>query len=82
VTQDFHINRAVYLARKLGIDAVGYSVNQAKYKSILQLKWSVREYLSSVKAFIDVFTKSTPRYLGEKIPITGDGHLSWDAFDE
>lgn len=81
VTQAFHINRSVYIARELGIDAEGYSVNQDKYKRILQVKWFVRESLSRVKAFLDVVFKSEPKYLGEMIPISGDGHLSWDKFN-
>ncbi len=81
VTQEFHIQRAVYIARELGIDAVGYSVNQEKYKRILQFKWFLREALSRVKAFIDVISNSKPKYLGEMIPIDGDGRLSWDEFD-
>jgi SanA protein len=81
VTQEFHIDRAVYIARELGIDAVGYSVNQDKYKISLQANWYGREFLSRVKAFLDVMFQSEPRYLGDKIPITGDGRLSWDEFD-
>lgn len=78
VTQEFHINRAVYIAKQLGIDAVGYSVSEAKYPESVRLKWQIREYLSRVKAFGDIILKSKPKYLGEKIPITGDGRLSWD----
>ncbi len=78
VTQDFHINRAVYIARSLGIDAVGYSVNQDKYKKVLQMKWSLRESLSRLKAFADVTFGASPKFLGEPIPITGDGRLTWD----
>lgn len=82
VTQDFHINRAVYIARQLGIDAVGYSVDQTKYVKQLQFKWTLREYLSRVKAFVDVILESTPKYLGDPIPISGDGRLSWDEFED
>ena len=81
VTQEFHIDRAVYIARKLGIEAVGFSVNQDKYKTFLQMNWYTREYLSRVKAFMDVLFESDPKYLGDVIPITGDGRLSWDEFD-
>jgi SanA protein len=78
VTQNFHINRSVFIARSLGIDAVGYSVNQDKYPDLLQLKWKSREILSRVKAFRDVIFNSQPIFLGEKIPITGSGIKSWD----
>lgn len=82
VTQAFHVDRAVYIARELGIDAVGFSVNQDKYKTSLQTNWYLREYLSRVKAFLDVIFHSKPKYLGDVIPITGDGRLSWDEFDD
>lgn len=78
VTQEFHIHRAVYIGRKLGIDVVGYAVNQDKYSRKLQFKWTVREFLARIKAFAEVNLGSQPKFLGEKIPITGDGTLSWD----
>jgi SanA protein len=78
VTQEFHINRAVYIARALGLDAVGFAVNQDRFgKRGLRL-WKSREYLARVKAFFAVQVKAKPRYLGEKIPITGDGRATWD----
>ena len=81
VTQDFHINRAVYIANELGIDAVGYAVNEDRFPASVKLKWRVRETLSRVKAFIDTTIQSKPKYLGHTIPITGDGRLSWDEID-
>lgn len=81
VTQDFHINRAVYIAQELGIDVVGYSVDEKKYRGILRFKWHARECLSRVKAYFDVAWHASPKYLGQEIPITGDGQLSWDEFD-
>jgi SanA protein len=78
VTQEFHINRAVYIARALGLDAVGFAVNQDRFgKRSLRL-WKFREYLARVKAFFAVQVKAKPRYLGKKIPITGDGRATWD----
>lgn len=78
VTQDFHINRAVYIANALGIDVVGYSVSEEKYPERVRLKWQSREYLSRVKAFGDIILNSKSKYLGENIPITDNGRLSWD----
>jgi len=37
-----------------------------------------REYLASIKAWIDVNIKSKPRFLGERIDISGDGRVTWD----
>ncbi|MDR1747959.1 MAG: YdcF family protein [Spirochaetaceae bacterium] len=77
-TQQFHISRAVFIARSLGIDAVGYAVSQRTYSKALQSQWSIREYLARVKAVIDIMTRRNPRYLGPAIPVTGDGRASWD----
>jgi len=81
VTQDFHVYRSVYIANKMGIDAVGFSVNEEKYSNKLKQRWAFREKLSRVKAYFDVVLKSKPKYLGEKIPITGDGRITWDKED-
>lgn len=82
VTQDFHINRSVYIARSLGIEAYGFAVDESKYVESLRLNWRVRELLSRVKAFKDVLINSNPTYLGEKIPISGNGMKSWDTIEK
>lgn len=82
VTQDFHINRSVYIARSLGIDAYGFAVDESIYKESLRLNWRIRELLSRVKAFKDVLINSNPTYLGEKIPISGNGMKSWDTIEK
>jgi len=73
-TQEFHINRAVYIARGLGIDAYGYPCENKSMYGMKKLY--VREYLARVKAFVDVAIKRPPKYLGEPIPISGDGNLT------
>lgn len=82
VTQDFHINRSVYIARNLGIEAYGFAVDESEYVESIRLNWRVRELLSRVKAFKDVLINSNPTYLGEKIPITGNGMKSWDIIEK
>lgn len=72
VTQSFHLPRAVFIAKRLGIDAYGISADKREYL----FKNSVRELFASVKAYIDVLYNRTPKYLGEKIPITGDSSKS------
>ena len=72
-TQEFHLARSVYIARKLGIDAYGLAADKRKYL----LKNSVRELFATAKSFTDVLIGTKPRYLGEKIPITGDGQVTW-----
>lgn len=82
VTQDFHINRSVYIARSLGIEAYGFSVDESMYKETVRFNWKAREMLTRVKAFKDVLLNSNPTYFGEKIPITGNGMKSWDTIEK
>jgi len=77
VTQKFHISRAVAMARSLGLDAVGYSIDQERFSGGSLRYWQFREYFARVKAFFSIVFKPRPRYLGEKIPITGDGRATW-----
>ena len=77
VTQEFHISRAVCIARSLGLDAVGYGVNQDRFRGPSLTSWRVREYFARVKAFYSIIIRPKPRYLGDKIPITGDGRATW-----
>jgi len=78
VTQEFHISRAVVMARSLGMDAVGYSINQDHYANNWRRSWYFREYFARVRAFFTIIFKLKPRFLGEVIPILGDGRESWD----
>lgn len=67
VTQGFHLPRALYIARSLGIDAVGFKVDSRKYQNI---EYNIlREKLANIKAFFDVVLKAKPTFLGEAIPI-------------
>ena len=77
VTQKFHISRAVCMARSLGINAIGYSVNQERFSGASLSSWELREYFARLKAFYSIVFKPKPRYLGDKIPITGDGRETW-----
>lgn len=77
VTQNFHLPRAVYIGKKLGIEKVsGVSADRQTYVNISYYK--KREWLSRVKAFLNVTFHSKPKFLGEEIPIEGDGRGSWD----
>ena len=77
VTQEFHISRAVSIARSLGIDAVGFSVNQDRFAGPSLRYWQFREYFARLKALYSIVLKPQPRYLGEKIPLSGDGRETW-----
>lgn len=83
VSQKFHLARSVYIAKKLGIDVVGYEAPEIrKFGRKIHLIWEIRESLARVKTFFLVLVKAKPTYLGKKIPITGDSKESWDIPDE
>ena len=77
VTQRFHISRAVCMARSLGLDAVGYGIDQDRFRGQSLRKWRIREYFARLKAFYSIIVQPQPRYLGDKIPISGDGRATW-----
>jgi len=77
VTQDFHLPRALFIARSLGVDAVGASADLRTYN--LGFYNVLRENGARAKAFWDVAVSARPHFLGVPIPITGDGRSSWDS---
>ena len=76
VTQEYHLYRAVYIARSLGLDAYGVTSDYNRYLG--QFRRDVREVLARVKDFGTSILKPEPTYLGETIPIWGDGNLTND----
>lgn len=79
VTQRFHLPRSIYIARKLGIDAVGYIAKEVyPYTTKTKISWYIREFFACVKSFFLVAFNAQPTYLGDTIPITEDGRASWD----
>ena len=77
VTQEFHISRAVCMARNLGLDAVGYAVKEDRFQGKTLQAWKTREYFARIKAVHSMLFRVKPKYLGDKIPITGDGRSTW-----
>lgn len=77
-TQDFHLPRAVYIAKSLGIEAYGISADKHIYGNTAAVQ--AREILARDKAWLDVALGSKPKFLGSAIPIAGDGRASWDEF--
>ena len=76
VTQDFHLPRAVFIGRSIGLDTYGAKADKREYRNMYKLQF--RELLANVKAVYEVLLDINPKYLGSKIPITGDSQLSWD----
>ncbi|WP_126652653.1 SanA/YdcF family protein [Chryseobacterium aureum] len=67
ISQKFHNERAVFLARKNGMEAFGY--NAADVNKYAGLKTNLREYLAKAKAYWDLLFGAEPKFGGEKIVI-------------
>lgn len=74
-TQEFHMSRALYIARRIGIDAYGYPSPDKDIYSMQKLNF--RENLASIKAVLDTdILRREPKFGGEAIPIWKDGALT------
>ena len=76
VTQEYHLYRALYIAESLGLEAYGVSSDYRGYSG--QTAREIREILARVKDFGTSILKPEPTYLGDAIPIWGDGNLTND----
>jgi len=76
VTQKYHLYRALHIANALGIEAWGVAADYRSYYG--QFHREIREVLARVKDFGTGLFKPKPTYLGDQIPITGDGDLTND----
>ncbi len=76
VTQEYHLYRAIYIAEQFGMDAYGVSADLRGYYG--QSARDIREVLARVKDFGTAIFKPEPTYLGDAIPIWGDGDQTND----
>ena len=67
ISQKFHNERALYLAKKFGIEA--YAFNAKDVDRYYGFKTMVREKLARIKMIIDIIVGTQPKFLGEKIEI-------------
>ena len=67
ISQQFHNERAIYLAEKNGINAIGYNAKDVSAR--YGFKVMLREYLARTKVFIDILLNVQPKFLGDKIEI-------------
>ncbi|MDR3542080.1 MAG: ElyC/SanA/YdcF family protein [Desulfosporosinus sp.] len=78
VTQEYHLMRAVFIARELGIEAYGVASDKHDYGQVMGL-YKVREIAARNKDFLMAkIIKPKPTYLGEAIPVFGDGRATDD----
>ena len=73
VTQDFHLPRALWIARRLGLDAYGIVAAGGENSP----SDYIREIPAAIKALLNVLTDRQPKYLGPTIPLSGNGEETW-----
>ena len=67
ISQRFHNERAVYIAQRLGLQAVGFNANDVSAYN--GFKTNLREKFARVKVFLDLLTNKQPKFLGERVEI-------------
>jgi Uncharacterized membrane protein len=77
VTQHYHLLRAVYIARELGLEAYGVASDLHDYGPAMT-GYEVRELAARNKDFWQSVFKPQPTFLGEAIPVFGDGSATDD----
>lgn len=76
ITQKFHIFRSLYIAKKLDLEAEGVSATLRHYSE--ETKFELREILARDKDFVKTIFKPKPKYLGDTIPVFGNGDITND----
>ncbi len=65
ISQNWHNKRALFIAKKYGIDAVGFNANDVAFSLIT----AIREWLARTKMVIDLLFQKEPHFLGDPIEI-------------
>lgn len=76
-TQRFHLPRALYLGRSLGMTVHGVAAERHVYAK--DEEFAFRERFANVKAWLDVLRNAAPTFGGTTFDITGDGTVTWDT---
>ena len=77
VTQEYHLYRALYIANQLGLEAYGVGADPRQYAGATYRE--IREILARDKDFIKCIFKPEPTYLGDTIPVSGNGDITNDG---
>ena len=76
VTQEYHLYRDLHIANRLGIEAYGVKADPQKYAGATYRE--IREILARNKDFVKCIFKPEPTYLGDVIPVSGNGDMTND----
>jgi SanA protein len=69
VTQQFHLDRALYICNQLGVPATGVSADRRTYRRESLNYWRTRELFATLTALLDVHVIQPTPILGEPEPI-------------
>ena len=72
VTQEYHLYRALYIAKSLGMEAYGVSASLRPYRA--QSVRDVREAVARVKDVLLCIGQPPSTYLGASVDLSGDGN--------
>lgn len=68
ISQEFHIRRALFIAKRKGLNAVGYCAEDVE--TSIGAPTILREAFARVKTILDIYIlHRKPRFLGEPVPI-------------
>lgn len=76
VTQKYHLYRALYIANQFAVEAYGVGADPRQYVGATYRE--LREILARNKDFVKCIFKPEPTYLGESIPVSGNGDVTND----
>ncbi|KUO59484.1 MAG: hypothetical protein APF84_19465 [Gracilibacter sp. BRH_c7a] len=80
ITQEYHLKRAVFIARELGLQAYGVP-SDIRYYLVME-QYKLREIAARNKDFfLAKIIKPKPTFLGEEIPVSGDGRQTHDKLN-
>lgn len=75
VSQSFHLPRAMFIARGLGLPAFGYRATGVPLSAEQALRSQWREPLARFKAIYDVMRRAPPAFTGSGLPLGSKGEL-------
>ncbi len=72
ISQDFHNERAIYIARYFGINAIGFNAENTHSSFFTE---NIREFIARLRCILDLYVfESKPKFLGDSI-IIGDKEI-------
>ncbi len=75
ISQDFHLPRALYLARRLDIDSYGCVADSEDYMERTEDRQ--REFFARVRAWLDINLNVSLTLTESSVDISGDGRQTW-----